>query len=129
MPNLTDNSIKAATSGTLWDDGLKGFGVRIGKQTKTFVVLVASGRRQSIGRYPLMSLADARKEAKRILAEKTLGKVRPTHLAFDDAKDEYLAECAKKNRPSTLSDYTKILRRHYPFGRKAIGSITPHHIR
>ena len=128
MPNLTDNSIKAATSGILWDDGLKGFGVRIGKQTKTFVVLVASGRRQSIGRYPLMSLADARKEAKRILAEKTLGKVRPTHLAFDDAKDEYLAECAKKNRPSTLNDYTKILRRHYPFGRKAIGSITPHHI-
>ncbi|MEW8145798.1 MAG: tyrosine-type recombinase/integrase [Candidatus Thiodiazotropha endolucinida] len=128
MPNLTDISIKAATSGTLWDDSLKGFGVRIGKTSKTFIVLVASGRRQSIGRYPLMSLAEARKEAKRILAEKMLGKVRPKHLAFDDAKKEYLEECAKKNRPSTLSDYTKILRRHYPFGRKAVGAITPHHI-
>lgn len=128
MPSLTDKAIKAATSGTLWDGNLKGFGVRIGKTTKTFIVLVASGRRQSIGKYPLMSLAAARKEAKRILAEKMLGKVKPKYLAFDDAKEEYLAECAKKNRASTLSDYTKILRRHYPFGRKAVGSITPHHI-
>jgi integrase len=75
-----------------------------------------------------MSLKEARAEAKRILAEKVLGKVRPTHVAFDDAKEEYLAECAQKNRPATLSDYTKILRRHYPFGRASVADITPRQI-
>jgi hypothetical protein len=67
-------------------------GIRVGKTKKTFVVLVASGRRKSIGHYPHMSLADARKIAKEMLAEKMLGKVRPKHVAFDDAKADFLAE-------------------------------------
>ena len=114
MPKFTDASVRAASAGIHWDDSLAGFGLRVGKKTKTFIVLVSSGRRHSIGHYPRTSLADARKEAKRILAEKELGKVRPTHVAWDDAKAEYLAVCAKKNKPSTLDDYTKILALHFP---------------
>ncbi|NIP55705.1 MAG: tyrosine-type recombinase/integrase [Phycisphaerae bacterium] len=111
---------------TIWDDKLKGFGCRISnKGTRTWIVLIASGRRQSIGRFPLVSLADARKEAKGILAQKMLGTIRPTYLAFDEAKKEFLAECEKKNRPSTYNDYKRILGKHYPFGTKAIGDITP----
>lgn len=114
---------------TLWDDKLQGFGCRItAKGTRTWIVLIASGRRQSLGRFPLVSLSEARQEAKAILGQKMLGKVRPKYLAFDDAKDEFLAECQKKNRPSTYSDYVKILRKHFPFERKAIGDITPQHI-
>lgn len=79
---------------------MKGFGIRIGKERKTFMVLIASGRRQTIGHYPLMSLVDAREEARRILGEKELGKVRPTRMAFDDAKRDFLEHCAKKNRHS-----------------------------
>lgn len=130
MP-LTELAIKNAKlpekgTTTLWDDKLKGFGCRISsKGTRTWVVLIASGRRQSLGRYPLVSLADARKEAKDLLGQKMLGKVRPKFVAFDDAKVQYLAECALKNRPSTLDGYTNILHNHYPFGRKAVGDITP----
>lgn len=114
---------------TVWDDKLKGFGCRItSKGTRTWIVLIASGRRQSLGRFPLVSLAEARQEAKALLGQKMLGKVRPKHYAFDDAKNEFLAECEKKNRPSTYNDYKKILRKHFPFGRKAVGDITPHHI-
>jgi integrase len=128
VPRLTDKSIKAAGEGIIWDDLTRGLGIRVGKTKKTFVVLVDSGRRKSIGHYPTLSLADARKIAKEMLAEKMLGKVRPKHVAFDDAKADFLTECALKNRASTVSDYTKILRKHYPFGRKGVGDITPRDI-
>jgi integrase len=125
---LTEASIRAATPGTLWDGSLKGFGVRVGKNRKTFIVLVASGRRKAIGTWPLLSLASARAEAKRLLAEKTLGKVRPTHTAFDDAKADYLAHCAERVRagtmkPRTLKDYTRLLT-FFPFGRQSVADIT-----
>jgi hypothetical protein len=128
VPRLTDKAIKAANSGILWDDLIRGLGVRVGKVKKTFVVLVESGRRKSIGHYPHLSLADARKIAKEMLAEKMLGKVKPKHVAFDDAKADFLAECAVKNRQSTYNDYTTILRKHYPFGRKGVADITPRDI-
>ncbi len=134
MPKLTERTIKAATppekgTRTLWDDSLKGFGIRVSQGgTKTFIVLIASGRRQKIGRYPLVSLAEARATAKVVLAEKTLGKLRPTHMAFDDAKADFLAECAKKNRPKTVLDYTRLLKTHFPFGRKNVGDITPREV-
>ncbi|MDE3176598.1 MAG: DUF4102 domain-containing protein, partial [Pseudomonadota bacterium] len=68
---------------TVWDGALKNFGCRItAKGTKSFIVLVASGRRQMIGRYPTLSLAEARAAAKRALAEKTLGKVRPNTTGY-----------------------------------------------
>ena len=125
---LTDALIRSASPGTYWDTTLKGFGIRVGKNAKTFVVLVSSGRRHSIGRYPLVSLADARKEARRILAEKQLGKVRPTHVAFDDAKHDFLADCAKRNKPRTVHDYSRLLNRHMSFGRQSLAEIQPRQI-
>ena len=122
---LNDTFIRGAPPGTYWDDSLKGFGIRVGKQAKTFVVLVGSGRRHQLGRYPLLSLSDARKEARRILAEKQLGKVRPTHVAFDDAKAAFLADCANKNKPRTVRDYTRLLNRHLTFGRQSVADIQP----
>ncbi len=131
MPNLTDRTIKAATvpargSVTLWDSSLTGFGLRVGQGgTKTFIVLIASGRRQKIGRYPTISLQDARAAAKTLLAEKQLGRLRPIRLAYADAEADFLTECAAKNKPKTVKDYTRLLRTHFPFARKSIGDITP----
>jgi integrase len=125
---LTEASIRAAKSGTLWDGSLRGFGVRVGKNRKTFIVLVASGRRKAIGTWPLLSLASARAEAKRLLAEKTLGKIRPAHTAFDDAKADSLAHCTERveagtMKPRTLQDYTRLLK-HFPLRRQSVGDIT-----
>jgi integrase len=75
-----------------------------------------------------MTLAEARTEARRILAEKTLGKVRPTYQAFEDARDAYLTECEKRLRPITVRLYRRHLTTHFPFGRKSLGDITPREI-
>jgi hypothetical protein len=122
---LTDAAIRAAAPySTLWDPALKGFGLRAGKDRKTFVVLIDSGRRQAIGAYPLVSLSDARAEARRILAEKTLGRVRPKHVAFDDARDDFLKEREPRLRPLSLKLYRRHLTIHFPFGRTGVADIT-----
>lgn len=126
MPALTDAAIRAAQrKSTLWDPALRGFGLRAGKARKTFVVLIGNGRRQTIGPYPLISLSDARAEARRILAEKTLGRVRPKHVAFDDARDDFLSERQPRLRPLTLKIYRRHLTLHFPFGRTGVADITP----
>jgi len=134
VPQLSDVAIRQAKppatgTVTLWDTSLKGFGVRVTKGgAKTFIVLIASGRRQAIGRYPLVSLSDARTEARRILAEKTLGKIRPKHTAFEDARDAFIEECETRLRPITVNLYRRHLTLHFPFGRRGIGDITPREI-
>ena len=102
VPKLTELGIKSAQppdkgTYTLWDDSLKGFDLRVSQGgTKTFIVLIASGRRQKIGRYPTLSLAEARSEAKVVLAEKELGRIRPTHKSCSDAVDEFIDICDRK---------------------------------
>ena len=63
------------------------------------MVLVASGRPATIGRYPPWTLAAARAEAKKRLAQKTLGKITPTRTVFDDARADFLKDCEKRNKP------------------------------
>lgn len=129
VPNLTEMAVRALPPGeTLWDSQLKGFGVRAGKARKSFVVLVASGRRQAIGHHGAMTLAEARAAARKLLAERTLGKTRPTHTAFGDAVDAFLEECEGRNRPRTIYNYRTILKRHFPFARKSIANVTPRDI-
>ena len=135
---LTDQAIRALHPPDKgyrieWD-ALAGFGCRISQAgTRAFVVLVASGRPKTIGRYPLMSLADARREARRLLAEKTLGRTHPTHTAFEDVRESYLAHCANcvragTMRPSTFKNYKLLLENYLPFARKSLADITPRQI-
>jgi hypothetical protein len=100
---LTDQAIKALQPPEkgyriLWDGTLKGFGCRISQAgTRAFVVLIASGRPKTIGRYPLISLADARREARKLLAHKTLGKVHPARTPFAEAVDAFLIDCRTRH--------------------------------
>jgi integrase len=111
----------------LWDGAQKHFGVRISQGgAKSFVILSGSGRRQAIGRFPTISLAKARARAKELLAEHTLGKMRPHAVAFDDALAAFLAACEKKNRARTVRDYARLLKRHIAFGRRNLSDITRH---
>lgn len=121
---LNESNVRSASPGIIWDSTLKGFGLRTGKQTKTFIVLVASGRRKRIGRYPLISVAQAREAAKKVLAEKTLGKILPTHTAFEDARADFLADCKSRLRPLTVKLYTYHLTKHFKYGRRTVGDIT-----
>jgi integrase len=119
----------AARESHFWDSRLRGFGVRVSATgSRTFVVLVASGRTKVIGRYPLISLQQARGEATRLLAEKALGKIAPSRTAFDDAKADYLGECESRLRSRTVRDYGQLLKLYYPFGRQSVSEITPRDI-
>ncbi|MCR5869372.1 MULTISPECIES: site-specific integrase [unclassified Sphingomonas] len=98
MPNLhlTDLSVKALkgtdTNTTFWDTTTPGFGVRVGKRSKTWTVMRGRTReRISIGKYGDMSLADARAEAKRLLAAPT-SDPKPVSKSVKDARDEFLTD-------------------------------------
>ncbi len=130
MPKLTDISIKQLPlperGQRSYYDTLPGFGVRVSQGgARTFFLLFGNGKRHTIGRYPIVSLVEARSEAKRLLAERTLGKIRPTSVAFNKGYELFLAACEQRNKPRTVSDYRRILRRHVDFGRKLLSDITP----
>jgi hypothetical protein len=78
LSDLTVLKLKGSTShADYFDLTLPGFGVRVSpKGTKTFILKLRSGR-QALGRYPILSLSEARTEAKRLLAERTLGRTDP----------------------------------------------------
>jgi integrase len=116
---LTDISVKALTPPqkgqlTYWDDGSP-LGVRVSQGgAKSFVVLLGSGQRHTIGRYPTIKLADARDEAKRVLAEHTLGRHRPPSIRFAEALDLFVeTHCKQHNKPSTATETERLLRKHF----------------
>jgi hypothetical protein len=77
--------------------------------------LVHGRQRQflTIGRYPIITLAQARAEAKRILAEKTLGHHQPRSIKFEDAYDLFKKhQCATK-KPRTSKDYRRMIEVHF----------------
>jgi integrase len=122
MPNiaLSDaglRSIEPPEKGTCdyWDTKFKGFGVRVSQGgTKTFVLNIHKARK-SLGRYGIISLADARAEAKRILAQKTLGQTRPASITFPAAFEVFIAEKEKSRRARTIRDYKRLIPLHFPF--------------
>jgi integrase len=99
-PKLTD----------YWDQTLPTFGVRVSPRgTKTFVLKLRTGR-QAIGRYPIIKLSEAREEAKRILAERTLGKLRPQSVTYKEAVRLFI-EDKRKARPKSADQYEWFLDR------------------
>ncbi len=132
---LTDVSIRTLKlpqkgQRTYFDEVLPNFGCRVSQGgTRSFVVQLGVDRQLvTIGRYPLISLAEAREIAKRLLAERTLGKFRPHSISFDEAVDLFLSICEQKNKPRTVQDYRRILKRHFPFGHKRLSEIQPQEI-
>ena len=98
-----------------WDNGLPCFGCRVSQGGSKTFLLKRDNRRITLGRYPVISLQDARSEAKRLLAEFTLGRLRPQSLPYSEAGKLFLADKAKSLRPRTLADYTRMLSVHFPF--------------
>lgn len=133
MPKLTDITIKQlplpARGQRSYYDDLPGFGVRVSQGgTRTFFVLLGSGKRHAIGKHPVISLSEARGEAKRLLAERTLGKTRPSSLAYDKSVEAFLSDCKQRIRPRTIYDYRRMLKRHFPFGTRQLSDLTPQDI-
>lgn len=111
--------VPKAVQEDFWDDLVDGFGVRFSSGgAKTFQVRYrADGvrRRKRLGRYPLMSLADAREEAQRTLraveqdqdpAQEDREAQEATFGKLVDAALEYLGE---RTRPKTMDNYRWVI--------------------
>lgn len=120
---LTDIAIKKLSSPqsgqvTYWDELTPGFGLRCSAKSKSFVVMFGEKRRlKTLGRYPSLTLSDARKEAKRFLAQYQESPVvfEETAISFQVAKKKFLDDCEGRNKPRTVSDYARLLNRHFNF--------------
>lgn len=94
--HLTDLSVKALKPSeqyvTYWSDMTPGFGIRVGKRSRTWTVMRGRTReRVAIGRYPDVSLSDARREALRLLSEERVGP-KAAVKSLKEARAEFLAE-------------------------------------
>lgn len=129
--NLTDITVKALPlpdkgQTTYWDESMKGFGVRVSQGgAKSFVVVHGVNRqRDTLGKYPVISLKQARDKGKKLMAQITLGMVRNRSIPFKDGRELFLEACSTKNKKNTVDYYRKRLDAHFRFGRKRLDEIT-----
>lgn len=95
---LTDISIRALPQGTYFDERTPAFGIRIGKNRKTWIVLKGPRTRRVqtiLGYYPALTLSDARKKAHVALGSPLDP---PRAPSFPQAIQEFLAEGEWKPR-------------------------------
>lgn len=113
LNDATIRNLKAPAKGQkiYFDGTLPGFGCRVSQGgKKTLVLVVGKDRRWiTIGQYPIISLQEARSEAKKLLAEFTLGKSRPQSIGYQQAVALFIADKKQSKRPSTVYGYARLL--------------------
>ena len=114
--HMTDIVVSRLTRGTYYDQTTPAFGLRVGKHRKTWFVVRGRQRlRTNIGQYPGVSLAEARKEARKLLTDEPAKNERMTFTAAYELYQPTLI--AKKAR--TQRDYKRALGKHL---KPALGS-------
>jgi len=130
-------SLDAGERVELWDATLPGFGVRVSSAgTKSFVLLYrlrGQSRRMTVGRHPIMSLAEARAMAREVLGKVAHG-IDPqqekdeakSSLQFADVVGQFIGKhCEPNNRANTKRETERILRTVFEarWGRRDIRDI------
>jgi hypothetical protein len=111
----------------VWDTTTPGFGCLVGGKRKSWIVMFGKRRRlKVIGVFPDLSLADARRAAKKLLLSNADHAPTPT---FGDALDRYYAIHFPTLRRSTAYNRKGVLERHFrQWEKKELDDITPQHI-
>ena len=135
-PALTDIAIKkaqppASGQSEIWDGKISGFGVRVSSSgAKSFVLVYRNGgkaRRMTLGRYPMLTLAEARDKANAAMRQIEQGvDPAPTKqerqrqeeqrivYRFEDVVASFLAlHCQRQNREVTAKDTARILKNRF----------------
>lgn len=108
LTDLAVQTVNPTKRTDYWDAQLPGFGLRVGARSKTFMVK-KENRRVSLGRYPALSLKEARKKAYRLLASDF---VPVSRITYSEALEEFVARhCKINNKPSTAHATERLLRR------------------
>lgn len=108
--HLTDVVVSRLTArGTYFDTNLPAFGVRVGKNRKTWIVVRGRERiKTRLGHYPTMSLKDAREAARKMLLEPLLPKTKTLGEAYAEFKT-FIADL----KPRTQADYKRIMDKYF----------------
>jgi hypothetical protein len=118
---FTDVSVRALKvpargQTTVWDKHSP-IGIRLSQGgTKTFIIMIAPGKRRVIGRFGVLSLSEARTEARRVLAERTLGISQPKpakSVTFGTALPVFLDDNYRESKGRTKSEVTRLLTSHF----------------
>ena len=104
-------SIKPPDRGqcSYWDEKFPAFGIRVSQGGSKTFVLNRHNSLITIGRFGVLGLSEARTEAKKLLAEYTLGKIRPQSITFPQAVALFIADKKKQRRERTAKDYERLL--------------------
>lgn len=104
LTDIAVRSLHGSDNETYWDTATPGFGIRVGKRAKAWTIMRGANRqRVTIGRYPELSLSDARAKAKRLLAADP---VETKRILFAAARDEFL----EVHYQGSTSDWPMIVR-------------------
>jgi hypothetical protein len=106
---------------------IPGFGVRVSQGgAKTFVLVIGAERRKiSIGRFPIVSLAQARDKARTILAQRQLGLDKALSPFFKNVEEEHRRIRDKTLRNSTLRKDPLYFKPFASLNRKRIADLNP----
>jgi integrase len=128
---MTIQKLPAPESGQRFyrDDTLIGFGLRVSAKSKTFVLILGKERQYiTIGRYPVVTLAQAREKARTILAERQLGIVQKPTPTLKAVKAEYLARRDGEVRLATRQGDTYLFKPFDNLMNLKLADIDPSHI-
>jgi integrase len=109
--HLTDLGVKKlqlTDSGqvTHWDTTTPGFGLRCSAKSKSYVVMFGEKRRlKTLGRYPSLSLVDARKQAKLLLSQQAFMPEATAEHEYQMVVRDYLDDCQGRVRLNTMKGY------------------------
>ena len=118
LTDIVARSAKAASGRqvTFWDMALPCFGLRVGEQVKSWTVMVGEERRRvTIGRYPAVSLQDARAEARRLILSAAVAR-RDNDISIVTvpvAVEKFVEVHLSQKKESTAKEWERVLRKHF----------------
>jgi integrase len=114
VPGLTDLSVRNLPEGLHLDARLPSFGIRVGKKRRTWIVIKGKNRTKiSLGHYPAMSLADARKRAMVELSKPPSASEAANMPSYPEALAEFHTLHVANLRPRSAYQLSRNLTRHF----------------
>jgi integrase len=123
---LSDQTVRTLPIGKYFDDTTPAFGIRVGKNRRTWIVMRGKQRQLiRIGHYPAMSLAEARTKGKQLLAATQLNHDR---VSLEEGYDLFKKTHLPRLKARSQYDYKRFLERYYipTLGKRRLDSITSH---
>lgn len=118
------------SSAAYWDMQTPGFGIRVGRTTRTWIIMRGKSReRTAIGHFPDLSLSVARTEAKKLLLTVPEPKAKVPVIAFSDAKKQFVEENYRDRAPRSKHEAKRVLEKHFKALPGELATIDDTHIK